>query len=200
MRLDLLHGGLDGVLCAGRGADRTAAQDLPPGPPGALHLRDLGFFHVAQFAAWDAAGDYWLSRVLPQVSVFTAAGAALDLGAWLATQPAAQGQQRIQLDSEQHLGCRLLWERVPAEVVTARRATLAQDAIDRGVAVSARAWALALWTLLVTNTTATQLSVAEGLVLARARWEVELLCKRWKSLGQVDEWRSQQPWRILCEV
>ena len=31
-------------------------------------------------------------------------------------------------------------------------------------------------------------------------WQIELLFKLWKSHGQVDNSRSQQPWRILCEV
>ena len=38
------------------------------------------------------------------------------------------------------------------------------------------------------------------LVLARARWQIELLFKLWKQYGQIDQWRSQNPWRILCEV
>lgn len=44
------------------------------------------------------------------------------------------------------------------------------------------------------------MSVAEVLVLARARWQIELLFKLWKSDGRVDESRSAKPYRILCEV
>jgi hypothetical protein len=34
----------------------------------------------------------------------------------------------------------------------------------------------------------------------RARWQIELLFKLWKDQCHVDEWRSEKPWRILCEV
>ncbi|MFN8501192.1 MAG: transposase [Kouleothrix sp.] len=44
------------------------------------------------------------------------------------------------------------------------------------------------------------LTVTEALVLARARWQIELLFKLWKSHGQIDLVRDVQPWRVLCEL
>jgi hypothetical protein len=71
---------------------------------------------------------------------------------------------------------------------------------DRGRAVSAAQLALCAWTVFVTNAPADRLTLREALVLARARWQIELLFKRWKSHQRVDEWRSANPWRILTEV
>ncbi len=56
------------------------------------------------------------------------------------------------------------------------------------------------WTLLITNIPIPLAEVEEVLVLARARWQIEVLFKLWKQQGQIDEWRSNNPWRILCEV
>jgi Transposase DDE domain len=52
----------------------------------------------------------------------------------------------------------------------------------------------------VTNMPGDRLTLREALVLARVRWQIELLFKLWKSHGRVDESRSTKPWRILCEV
>ncbi len=32
------------------------------------------------------------------------------------------------------------------------------------------------------------------------RWQMELLYKLWKSEGLIDEWRTENPWRVLCEL
>ena len=52
----------------------------------------------------------------------------------------------------------------------------------------------------MTNVPATRLSFEQAFALLRARWQIELLFKLWKQHALVDEWSSQKPWRILCEV
>ena len=47
------------------------------------------------------------------------------------------------------------------------------------------------------------MSAQEAQVLYRVRWQLELLFKLWKGVGEIDGgsgWRSQKPERILCEV
>jgi Transposase DDE domain len=56
------------------------------------------------------------------------------------------------------------------------------------------------WTILVTTVPQEKLSVDEALVLARCRWQIELLWKLWKQVGQLDTWRSANAWRILTEI
>ena len=51
----------------------------------------------------------------------------------------------------------------------------------------------------MTSLSPDQLSPEEAIIIARLRWQIELLFKLWKSHGQLDKSVSEQPWRILCE-
>ena len=37
-------------------------------------------------------------------------------------------------------------------------------------------------------------------MLLRERWQMEMLYKLWKQYGRIDEWRTANPWRVLCEL
>ena len=201
VRLDLTTGALAGPdLHPGRMADRACPLHHDPGTAGGLRLADLGFFDMAQFATIDAADGYWLSRLRTGTAVYDAAGARLDLTALLARTRQTQIDRDVQIGTRQRLACRLLATRVPQEVCDQRRRRLRAEAKRRGRAVNALALALAAWTIYVTNVPPTLLTLAEALVLGRARWQIEWLFKLWKSHGWVDAWRSQKPERILCEV
>ena len=104
------------------------------------------------------------------------------------------------LGSQLRLPMRLLMLRVPKAVADQRRERLQAEAKRRGQTVSPETLALADWTLLITDVPCSQLSLLEALVLLRERWQMELLYKLWKHDGQVDQWRTANPWRILCEV
>ena len=89
---------------------------------------------------------------------------------------------------------------VPQEVADQRRRRIRTEARDHGRTPSAVVVALAAWTILITNAPPELLSLAEALVVAKVRWQIELIFKLWKSHGQVDQWRSEKPARIMGEV
>lgn len=201
VRLDLLGGALVGpLLTSGRTPDQASPLQAVPLPPGALHLADLGFFALDRLQALDAQGVFWLSRYQVQTAVFDAQGGRLDLPRWLRRTGPTVLDLAVRLGVDHRLPARLLAVRVPPEVAAERRRKLHAAARHKGQTVSQARLALADWTLLVTNVPPAQLTVAEALVLARARWQIELLFKLWKQHGHVDESRSDKPWRILCEV
>ena len=74
------------------------------------------------------------------------------------------------------------------------------QARDEGTTVSARQAEMLRWVIFVTNVPQKQLSLSEALVLARVRWQIELLFKLWKSHGAIDESHSTKPFLVLCEV
>lgn len=106
----------------------------------------------------------------------------------------------VTVGARHHLPARLLVVRVPHAVAVERRRKLRAEARQQGRSVSPTAWRLARWTIGLTNVPADLLTVREAQVVARARWQVELLFKLWKQHGLVDEWRTTNPDRILGEV
>lgn len=200
VQFDLSTGALIGpALQHGRTADRQAPRQTAF-PPGALRLADLGYFSLALLGELSTVGVYWLSRLHLHTHVFDQTGACLDLLPWLSKQPVCAHDLPIHLGAQDRLSARLLAVRVPAQVAQQRRRRLRKQARRKGQTLSQRHLALADWTLLVTNVPVELLSIEEALVLLRARWQVELLFKLWKSLGRLDESRSAQPWRQLGEL
>jgi len=94
----------------------------------------------------------------------------------------------------------LLAVRVPQEVADQRRRQLHEYARKKQVPLSDERLAWADWTVLITNVPVERLTLPEALTLLRVRWQIELLFKLWKSQAKIDEWRSQNPWRILCDI
>lgn len=200
VRFDLLTGSLEGPLAEdGRTNDRGSALQKAPLAVGALRITDLGYFSLDQLVACAEARAYFLVRLYLQTALFDLEGKRLLLSSLLKTS-ADQIDLPILLGTNDRLPVRLLAVRVPQEVADQRRRKVRQDAREQGETPSQVRLAFADWIILVTNVPKEKLSLAEATVLVRVRWQVELLFKLWKSHGKIDEWRTQNPWRILCEV
>jgi hypothetical protein len=201
VRLDLAGGALEGpVLLDGRTQDKAGPLARAPLPPDALVLADLGYWSLERLRELGAQGAYWLSRIDPHTHVFAPDGTRLDLPRWLARQRSATVAAVVLLGARARVPARLLAARAPKAVADARRRKLRAAAKREGKAPPAATLALAGWTVYVTNAPPERVDVAAAFALGRARWQVELLFKLWKSDGGLDESRSADPWRVLCEV
>lgn len=198
--LDLRTGRLRGpTLHDGREADAHATLHRTL-PTGAVRLVDLGFFDLTLMADLARQGIWWFSRLQPQTAVQTADGRWWEPADLLAACPDPVQDLAVCLGRDAQVPARLIAVRAPQEVVDQRRRRLRADAGKRGVPVSARSLALAAWSVFVTTIPPALLTPAEAVLLAQARWQIELLFKLWKTHGQIDLVRPVQPWRNLCEL
>jgi hypothetical protein len=199
VRFNLTHGTMQGpLLDHAITNDRHTAIVEQPLPPDALQIADLGFFDLAELQRIGTNAGFWLRRLQIMTAVFLPDGTRIELPRWLAQQ-GAQIDQAVTLGVDARVPARLLAVRVPQEVADQRRRRVIAEAARRGKTPSARQLALVAWTLYVTNVPSDRLTVTEALVLGRARWQIELVFKRWKSHGQIDTWRSGKPPAIRCE-
>lgn len=201
VELDFSSGQLKGpVVQSGRTQDQLSPFQQEALPAGALHLADLGYFNLERLAQDSQRGVYWITRLKAGIAVYTPTGERLDLLRWLRAQTEEQLDVTVMVGAQQRLTCRLLAVRVPQAVADQRRRRLREYARKKQVPLPAETLALADWTLVITNVPREMLSLQEALILLGVRWQGELLFKLWKSHAKVDEWRSHNPWRILCEV
>ena len=168
-------------------------------PQGVLQLRDLGYFNLGDFAQMTQQGVYFISRLKTGTKVFGEDGAALkipellgDLGPGFDLPVEVGGQGRLKV--------RLIGTKAPPEVAGERRRKLGEWGRKKMRQPSQQQLAWCDWTLFITNLPPPLAGIEDLLVLARSRWQIELVFKLGKQYGQIDQWRSQNPWRILCEV
>jgi len=201
VRWELKRGELQGpCLTHGRVGDRSSPFKEAPLPEGSLYIADLGYVDWGSVAARRAAGSYTLTRAPAKTLYWTPDGKRLKLESVLPQRVGQTKELWVRVADEHRHLMRLLILRVPEEVAQRRRADLEADAKRRQQPVRQRAWELAAWTILLTDAPAHLLNLQEALVLLRERWQMELLYKLWKQYGHIDEWRTTNPWRVLCEL
>jgi hypothetical protein len=169
------------VLQAGRASDAYSPTAVEEAAANTLWIYDLGYFRVARFAALARSQAFFLSRWQQGTALYRPDGTPLDLVTFLRQQPQGVVEVPILLGSDTRLPCRLLAVRVPAEVANRRRQEARVKARDHGREPSAAYLELLGWSLFVTNVPAETLSWQAVVVLYRARWQIELLFKLWKS-------------------
>ena len=202
VRWNLLSGALHGpYLQAGRQHEAHSPLREMSMPAGSLWIADLGYWALCWLHTLQQQGVQFLVHYKAG-TVLWLNGQRLDVLGWLREQTQACSVRVDVGASHQLRAVRLLVVSVPQQVKEQRQAHLRERAAKEGrdQQVSETSLDLCGWTLLVTSVPEEQLSIQQALGLMRARWQIELLFKLWKEGMQIDEWQSEHPVRILCEV
>ena len=205
VRWNVLCGKLEGPrLSNGRHSDNKSPFNEEELPAGGLYLADLGFFSLERLrhlARRRKGGKrFFVMRLQYGTGLYTRSGHQIELRGILPWQEGEAREMGVLLGKQAQLPVRLLMVRVSDAVAKQRRERIRETAQDHGREPSEEVLYLAGWTLVVTNVLRARLSLPEAMVLLRLRWQIELLFRLWKEHGQIDEWRSKNPWRILCEL
>jgi hypothetical protein len=188
-------------LQSARAQDRAAAAQRLLLPTGSLRLSDGGYFTLSVLRSYAEQGVYFLTRPAIHTQVLSSEGECCSLRTFIARY-AQDGHLDcpIRLGKAEQLPCRLIAWPVAAESRARRQRQLKAQAHKQQRPVNPDAWALSGWGYCVTNLPPDLLSSEEARVLARLRWQIELLFKLWKSHARLGRSRSHKPWRVLCEL
>jgi hypothetical protein len=188
-RFNLKSGALDAVsLEAGRDCDQRTPLQWDTASPGTLRIADLGYFDTKVFHHLNTHQQLWISRLAFGTEILTRDGAPIARIDDLFAPAQTVVDQEILMGKDAKIPCRIVVWRVPHEVAERRRRKLLAIARDKGnPPPSQKRLDWCDWMIFVTNASSEQLSPQEIGVLYRARWQIELLFKRWKSLGALAE-------------
>ena len=175
--------------------DEIHAQDL--------EISDLGFFGLEVFAALDAKGAFFLSRLKTDVTLYQkdAAGEwkVFDLVAFVQQLKATRTEVAVYLKNKHTvLKTRLIIERVPPQVKAERLRKLKQRNQKRGRQAKKRTKILQAVNLHITNAAAEVLPAKYVRQLYAIRWQIELIFKSWKSNFALAKVTGTRPQRIKC--
>ena len=201
LRFDVATGTFEHFqLTDGITADSTAEKQMEMLPPGSLRLADLGYFSLETFAKLSEANVFWITRLKVRCSLFDATGEPFCLQKWLKTHTENTFETDITVGKTKRLKARLVAQKLSEQETQKRRRDIKRRAKRKNTTPSKERLQLTGWNIYITNIGADILTPEQITVIARVRWQIELMFKCFKSIGKVHISRSKKPYRILCEV
>jgi hypothetical protein len=212
LRIDLITGqSTQLALAPGRTADVNMLGTLEPLAEGTLEIADLGFFDTDRFADHNRRDVWWLSRLPARISVRPKDPEQdpdedpdwQELADWLkqlAKTGADHWEGTLEVAKSSPLSMRVLVTRCPHQEAARRRRKLRAQMKKKGKTAGWRQLVLCDWWVLATNIPAQKLTRSEASELYRTRWQIELVFKRWKSLGHVEVPEDLSANRAECEL
>ena len=202
LSFEYLSGNLNAIeLQSGICPDQRCELPVAWATAASLTLMDLGYFKKSHLADIDQLGAYFISRLQTQTGLLAQVDdeQIIDLPHFLSSLPGTQGEVKVYLKAKRTFCVRLVYARLPDEVVAERRRKAKLNAKRRGKSCSQRHLDLLAWALFITNVPSDWLSPQQISLIYRVRWQVELVFKLWKSQACLDGVGYYGLARVLCQ-
>jgi len=161
--------------------------------PGDLVIRDLGYVVLRVWRQIAQAGAFFLSRCRSGL-VFFDPQTQQPIELLTLLKDHCQLSTELLVGAQEQLPVRLVALRLPPALAAQRRRRARANAKrDRSLKLTKCYLKLLDWTILLTNTTAQQLSPQQLLEAYGCRWQIEVLFKSWKSHFQLGKLPTRNP-------
>ena len=202
VRYELTSGRVESLeVLPAKASEVPSSRRLEPLPAGSLRLADRAFFDGGELRGMSDRGAHFITRVPTATLVwFGGCGQFEPITDWLHRQTADCLDVPALASEADPVAGRLLARRCPKAVAAKRLRSLEKTARRKQRVVSRRQRIMCKWEVFLTDLPADTYGPAEIEVLGRCRWQVELLFKRFKSLGGVGDSRGLRPARRMAEV
>lgn len=203
-KIDLLFGNiLDIKFREGKASDYKMYEEMAAPSKGTLELYDRGFYSIKRFKSLNDKGCFFVSRLPAGTKVFYE-DHQYKLGELLSKFK----QDKFEIDvcvGKEKLNFRLVAFRVSEEVQKERLAKLKKkkqraDKKKKSKEISQEQKLANQWSVYITNLPSEEYSADHIYTLYRARWQIELLFKLWKSEFALDSkpGRGKSGYKDLC--
>lgn len=202
LSFDYLHGQMKAVeVTEAKRPDQSCGLQMQA-EPNSLHLFDLGYFKFRRFEFLAKAKAFFIARFKHNTCFYEAesGGTSLNLVEILTNTPKNRLEFTWFMGGKLRLEVRVLFERLPPDVVAERRRKAHAAAKKKGRTCSKRQLILLEWSSLITNVPASRLSFAQAFCLYRIRWHIELIFKLWKSQAKLAAVGNMRFARVMCQL
>jgi hypothetical protein len=189
----------------GADSDQGFAEDLAARvQKGDLVIRDLGYFCLNFVAYLASVGAYFLSRLSFNVNIYLTAAANEPVKLIQHINRFGNGGKTMEfnvfLGQKHRIPVRLVVYRLSSDVYRKRQKAAIKAAKRKGRGISLSYLKFLKYTFFITNVPATLWPKEAVGTVYRLRWQVELVCKNWKSLFLSNVLKGTRPERILCLI
>ena len=184
----------------GMTADSSAAKAADPLPPGSLRLADLAYFSLDTLEKLTQDGIYWISRLKANSYLSDETGEPLNLEKMLRAEEDTHIRKPIRIGKRKQLQAYLIAERLSQAETDKRRRSIRYRAKRKAQTPVKNAFTTRRMEPLYYQYRGGSTHTQTDMCIVGIRWQIELMFKGFKSIGKLQDSRSQKPYRILAEI